>query len=309
MKVVFFGNPQFALPTLEAVFNSNHDICCVVTGPDRKAGRSQKLQSSAVKHAAELCGLPILQPEHLNSPELIANLEELNPDIGVVVAYRILPPEIFNIPEKGCVNLHPSMLPDLRGAAPINWAIIRGYKTSGISTFLIKEKVDSGSILLQEKVEIYPDDNAGVLSDRLAVHGGSLIVESLNKMEAGELIPTPQSGKISRAPKLSDETRRILWNNSAENIHNLIRGLSPVPCSYTSFEGKRLKIYRSRISADHVDSDPGTIIGFNQDSLNVSTSDGVLCIMDLQLEGKRKMTAKEFNRGNSIAKGTVLGAN
>jgi len=307
LNIAFFGNPQFAVPTFQSILGSSHQICCVITGPDRKAGRSQKIKSSAVKQAALEHRLPILQPEDLNSDEFLTKLESTKPDMGVVVAYRILPRDVFTIPPLGCVNLHPSMLPDLRGAAPINWALIRGYRSSGISTFLIRERVDSGSILLQEKVDIFPEDNAGTLSERLSIRGGDLIVESLDGLEAGKLVPSPQSGKPTRAPKLTDDTRQIRWNLPTDEINNLIRGLSPIPCSYTFLGKKRLKIYRTRVISSASDFTPGTVIGYIDESIQVSTSSGILCITELQLEGKRKMSAEEFNRGNPISDGTVLG--
>jgi len=307
LKIAFFGNPQFAVPTFQALIASTHQICCVITGPDRKAGRSQKIQFSAVKQIALEQNLPILQPEDLNSTNFLSELDGFKPEIGVVVAYRILPREVFTIPPMGCVNLHPSMLPDLRGAAPINWALIRGYQKSGISTFLIKERVDAGSILIQEEVDIFPEDDAGSLSERLSIRCGKLIIESLDRLEAGNLVPSPQTGKPTRAPKLTDETRQISWDKPAEEIHNLVRGLSPIPCSYTFLGSKRLKIYGSSVDSSTSIKVPGTVIGYNDNSLQISTANGTLCITELQLEGKRKMTAEEFNRGNPIPAGTLLG--
>jgi len=260
-----------------------------------------------VKIAAASSELPILQPEDLSAADFTAKLSAYKPDIGVVVAYRILPREVFSIPAKGCVNLHPSMLPDLRGAAPINWALIRGYRQSGISTFLIRERVDTGSILLQETVNIFLEDNAGSLSKRLSIRGGELIVESLDQIATGKLEPEPQKGTTTRAPKITDETRRISWKLPAEEIHNLVRGLSPSPCAYTYVGSKRLKIYSSNFRTGSAQLKPGTVMDLADNSLNISTGEGIFGIEELQLEGRRRMTAEEFQRGSSITAGTVLG--
>jgi len=301
------GTPQFAVPTLEALLESRHNVCAVVTNPDKRAGRSLKLAFSAVKIAAQKAGLTILQPDDLKDPILIDSLNETSPDACVVVAFRILPLEIISVPLHGCINLHPSLLPDLRGAAPINWALMRGYNKTGITTFLIEKKVDTGQILLQETVNIDSEENAGILSDRLSVLGADLIVKTLDLLEKDLLIPRSQIGEATRAPKIKPETCQIDWTCPAIEIHNQVRGLSPAPCAFTMLNGKRLKLYKTRLIGDTHDSEPGTVFGFVDNALAIKTGSGLIGMVDLQLEGKRRMTAIEFQRGKAIQPGTKLG--
>ncbi|MBT7787649.1 MAG: methionyl-tRNA formyltransferase [Calditrichaeota bacterium] len=297
MKVVFMGTPQFAVPTLTALMRSKHEVCLVVTGPDKRAGRSLKVTTTPVKRMAEELELPILQPIDFKNPDFLAQLSEASPDLCVVVAFKILPLAVLEIPKFGCVNLHPSMLPDLRGAAPINWALMNGYTSTGMTTFLIEKRVDAGGILIQEPVEIQPEDDAGSLSERLSKNGADLIVRTIDLLEKCSITPCKQNGSVTKAPKITIEMCELDWSKTAQQLHNQIRGLSPTPSAFTHIKKKRLKIYKSVVVDSDYQGEPGEIIGFENDVLIVATGSGKLGIMDLQVEGKRRMTSSEFQRG------------
>lgn len=301
------GTPEFAVPSLRRLHHSDHEVISVVTSPDKPAGRSLKLCESEVKVAAKGLRIPILQPEQLNDPSFLDEIRRIEADIGVVVAFRILPPSLFELFPKGCVNLHPSKLPDLRGAAPINWALIRGYTETGITTFLIEKRVDVGNILLQTKVSIDPDDDAGRLSERVSEMGAQLIVQTLDGIEKGELKPTPQEGKVTLAPKITRELCEINWDKSASELRNLIRGVSPIPCAFTYLNGKMLKIFKATVLHSSTKLTVGSVIGDCKDEIRVQCGEGMLLIDELQLEGKKRMTSGEFLRGRTIPKGTILG--
>lgn len=307
MNIAFMGTPEFAVASLEAVHNSRHRIVAVVTGPDKRAGRNLRLQETAVKVAAMKYGVPILQPEDLSAQDFIDALSQLKPDIGVVVAFRILPQEVYRIPTLGCINLHPSLLPDLRGAAPINWALIKGYNHTGVTTFQIESKVDAGLILLQEKVNIDPTDDAGSLSDKLSKIGAELILETIDGLESRILSPSKQDGEVTRAPRISKEFCQIEWNKPAREIHNKIRGLSPVPAAYTTLNGKVLKIYRTRVIENSGCGEPGDVGVFEGDEIIVQTATGSIGLLEVQIEGRKRMTTREFQRGRQIITGTKLG--
>ncbi len=301
------GTPQFAVPTLSALLKSRHEVCLVVTGPDKRAGRSLKVKTTPVKDLAEKEGLPILQPTDFKDREFLEKLTNAKPDVCVVVAFRILPQEVLEIPKSGCVNLHPSLLPDLRGAAPINWALMKGYSSTGLTTFLIEKRVDAGGILIQEPVEIEPDENAGSLSDRLSRSGAGLIVKTIDLLEQGSIKPTKQEGKVTKAPKITIEMCKLDWTNSSKDLHNQIRGLSPNPCSFAYLKKKRLKIFKSTLMASEAKGEPGEIIGFENELMVIATGSGMLGVEELQLEGKRRMTTVEFQRGAQNIIGTRLG--
>jgi methionyl-tRNA formyltransferase len=250
-------------------------------------------------------GIPILQPEDLRDPFFLRAIQGYNPDIAAVVAFRILPTELFTIPKKGCVNLHASLLPELRGAAPIQWALIRGYRQTGVSTFLIERKVDTGGLLSQSIVTIEQEDNAGTLSRKLSDVGAELLIESLQKVNAGTSKPQQQTGEPTLAPKITKELCRISWERSALDIHNQIRGLSPLPAAHTYLNDKMVKIFRSQV-VEAITSDPGAITTQNEGQLLIGTGAGCLLIEELQLEGRKRMSASEFLRGKSIAAGTHL---
>ncbi len=298
------GTPAFAVPTLEKLIDSRHNLIGVVTGPDRQAGRSLKIRQTPVKELAVEAGLPILQPESFDDIGFLSALTDWQPDVCVVVAFRILPPEVIEIPRRGCVNLHPSLLPDLRGAAPLNWALINGYCKTGLTTFLIEKRVDAGNILLQHEAVIEPDDDAGSLSERFSRLGADLILQTLDLMEDDNLPIQKQEGKVTRAPKITVETCRLDWKRSAESLHNLVRGLSPVPAAFSTLKCRRLKIFKTQVIEQSATVDPGEIVETTNDMIVVATGDYHLGISELQAEGKRRMTAGEFLRGNQGLIGT-----
>lgn len=297
------GTPEFAAICLERILNSEHEVVGVVTVPDKPAGRGQKLSQSAVAKLAIENNLKLFQPEKLKNPEFIQSLQDLNADAFVIVAFRMLPKEIWQIPPKGTFNLHASLLPDYRGAAPINWAIINGETESGVTTFLIDEKIDTGNILLSSKVKILPEDNAGDLHDKLAETGKELIIETLNGLEKEIIIPKAQP-KVSdekAAPKIFREDCKIEWSDSLENIHNKIRGLSPYPAAWSllkSNEGeKQIKIYKGHIELSQTNHDEIGQVLFEKGVIKIGHKNGHYFIEELQPEGKRRMNAQDFING------------
>ena len=318
------GSPEFALPSLELLLNSKHQIAGIVTQPDKPKGRGLKLLPSPVKEFAERHNLSeivqngssgrstgeVLTPEDLKSEEFYQALNELKPDLIAVVAFRILPERIFSLPPSGTINLHASLLPKYRGAAPINWAIIKGEKVTGITTFFIQKKVDTGEIILQREVEIYPEETFGELSLRLSIIGAEVLLETIDLIEKREVKTYPQNDlEVSSAPKITEELCRIDWSKSAEEINNLIRGLSPQPGAFTFLRGKLLKVYKTKVETDENSSTEfGKIIRTDQKSgLLVQTQKGILRLKELQLEGKKKLGAEEFLRGYRIEAGEKLG--
>jgi len=298
MKVVFMGTPDFAVPSLREIGKSNHQIISVVTGPDKPRGRGQKLSKTPVKEAAEKLNLTILQPEKLDSPEFSKQIEKLEPDIFVVVAFRILPESLLQIPRKGAINLHASLLPRYRGAAPINWAIINGERETGITIFQIKPEVDTGEILYQEKIEIKEDDTAGSLHDKLSRIGAKALVRVLDMIERGEVKPIPQNEKLATyAPKIKPEMGRIDWSKEAKNIKNLIHGLSPVPGAFSFFKNKRVRFLKANVEDTGTSYSPGTIVYLDKKCMKIQTGRGLLLPSILQTEGKKPLTVTEFIKG------------
>lgn len=303
MKIVFMGTPEFAAICLEEILNSKHEVVGVITVPDKPAGRGQKLSQSAVAKLAIEKNLKLLQPEKLKNPEFLEELNSLDADAFVVVAFRMLPKEVWQIPAKGTFNLHASLLPQYRGAAPINWAIINGETETGVTTFLIDEKIDTGNILLKEKVQILPDDNAGTLHDKLAETGKKLIIETLNGLEKIAIQPKPQGnpGELKPAPKIFKEDCKIDWSEPIENIHNKIRGLSPYPAAWTNFiqdnESKSVKIYKGYFEHHQENSAESGQITFEKNQIKILLSDGIYYVEELQPEGKKRMTDKDFING------------
>ncbi|MCJ7496547.1 MAG: methionyl-tRNA formyltransferase [candidate division Zixibacteria bacterium] len=311
------GSPEFALPSLELLLNSKHQIAGIVTQPDKPRGRGLKLLPSPVKEFAERHNLSeigstgkVLTPDDLKSEEFYQALNELKPDLIAVVAFRILPERIFSLPPSGTINLHASLLPKYRGAAPINWAIIKGEKITGLTTFFIQKKVDTGGIILQKEVVIYPEETYGELSSRLSRIGAELLLETIDLIEKRKVKTYPQNDlEVSSAPKITEELCRIDWSKSAEEINNLIRGLSPQPGAFTFLRGKLLKVYKTKVETDENSSTEfGKIIKTDQKSgLLVQTQRGILRVKELQLEGKKKLGAEEFLRGYRIEVGEKLG--
>ena len=302
MKVIFMGTPDFSIPSLEAIYKSDHKIISVVTQPDKPKGRGMHLSPSPVKEFALKHDLNVLEPLKIKDNEFIKNLKTLSSDIIVVVAYgKILPKEVLDIPPLGCVNLHASLLPKYRGAAPINWAIINGEKETGVTTQKMALKLDSGDILLQEKIEILEYDTAGTLHDRLKIIGASLLVKTLDFIEKRNIKPIAQDEKeVSFAPMLKKEDGLIDWENKAENVINLIRGTNPWPSAYTFMSGKLFKIWKATYCNFNSGKEPGSIIK-NGLKLLVQTGDIVISLEEVQLENHKRMSAREFLIGKSIS--------
>jgi methionyl-tRNA formyltransferase len=303
LKVVFMGTPEFAVPTLQRLLEQKIPVVGVVTGPDKPAGRGLHLQPTPVKKLATSAGLPVLQPEKLRDPQFIEHLRAWQAEVFVVVAFRILPPEVFTIPPLGAVNIHAALLPKYRGAAPIQWAIINGERETGVTTFFIEENVDTGDMILQRKTAIGEFETAGELHDRLAVMGADLLVETLAQIVAGAVLRRPQAGPISLAPKITKEMAAINWQKSAREIFNFVRGMNPVPGAFTIREGRNLKIFRTHVINDFSSGhEAGVVVRANErhGELVVQAGRGHLAIDELQIEGKRRMPVADFLRGHQV---------
>lgn len=305
-RIVFMGTPDFAVATLKALLDANANVVGVITAPDRKSGRGMKLQPSAVKKFAVENDLKVLQPTNLKSEEFLSELRELEATLQIVVAFRMLPEVVWNMPEKGTFNLHASLLPQYRGAAPINWAVINGEKESGVSTFFLQHKIDTGDIIFQEKVAIGEDETAGELHDKLMTVGAGLVVKTLNAIESDSVKSIPQSafsGELKDAPKIFKETCQIDWAKSADDVYNLIRGLSPYPAAFTKLvsEGEEigLKVFKASKTELTTEANCGTIQVKNQ-SMFVRCADGWLEVLELQMAGKKRMDTKSFLLGYSL---------
>jgi len=297
MKVIFFGTPEFAIPSLKILYDNGYEISAVVTVPDKEKGRGLKPEPSPVKKFALSLGLKVLEPVNFKDENFINQLKEINPDLGVVVAYRILPREVYSLPKYGTFNLHASLLPKYRGAAPIQWAIINGEKVTGVTTFFLQDKVDTGNIILQREVPIDDEDNFQTLHDKLSQIGSDLVLETVKLIETGNYeLKTQDDSLATLAPKITKEICQINWNQSAIKIHNLIRGLSPVPGAFTKLGDKMIKIFRSKLSDENSENDPG-LIEIKEDEILVNTADKKLSILELQPESRKKMSAKEFLLG------------
>jgi methionyl-tRNA formyltransferase len=333
IRVVFMGTPEFAVASLEALVKAKFNIVGVVTAPDKPAGRGMKLTESAVKKYAEKRKLKILQPEKLKNPEFLDELKSLNADLQVVVAFRMLPEVVWNMPPMGTMNLHASILPQYRGAAPINWAIINGEKETGVTTFKLQHEIDTGNILLQEKIEIGENETAGELHDRMKDMGAQLLVKTVEGLAEGTLQETPQlsivnpstnaqdelsiddppaaethsqftihnpiaiGSQLKHAPKIHTATGKIDWHKSIDEIHNLIRGLSPYPAAFTELGDKTLKVFRSEKESAVPTSRIGRWESDRKSYLKFAAKDGYVHLKDIQLEGKKRMNIEDFLRG------------
>ena len=307
MRVIFMGNPEFALPTLEALLSSRHDVVGVVSNPPKPMGRGRKLRSTAVGQIAKENNLNLIEPESLKSVDFHKQLSGLSPDVFVVVAYRILPRSLIELPKNGAVNLHASLLPKYRGAGPIQWSLMNGDKATGVTIFQITSKVDTGDILLQQEIDIFPDDNMLTLGMRLCFAGAELIVDTLDRLETGMIQPYPQNNELATpAPKITKEMARIDWSWPAEKIHNWIRGLSPRPGMSTTLKGENFRVYQTKVLETGHGS-PGEITKLDKNELVVSTGAGSLSLMEVQTEGKRKMPVGDFLRGADVQAGDRLG--
>ncbi len=304
LSIIYMGTPEFAVPSLEILVNNGWNVVAVVTAPDKPKGRGQKLIPSPVKEAALKHNLPILQPTNLKSPEFLKELKSYQADIQVVVAFRMLPEVVWNMPPEGTFNLHASLLPNYRGAAPINWAIINGEKETGVTTFFLRHEIDTGSIIFQEKEPIYPDDNVGSLYERLMVKGAKLVLKTIEAVANGKASTQPQDDSMAKkhAPKIFRETCQIDWSQPAEATHNLIRGLSPYPAAWTTLGGKTCKIYQTEV-LDHDELKSKEVGDYETDNKNYlyfKTGDGIISIKELQLQGKKRMKIDDFLRGHTL---------
>jgi methionyl-tRNA formyltransferase len=308
LKIVFMGTPEFAVASLDALVNAGYNIVAVVTAPDKPAGRGMQLAESAVKKYAVEKELKILQPEKLKNPQFINELKSLQADVQVVVAFRMLPEVVWKMPPLGTINVHASLLPQYRGAAPINWAIINGEKETGITTFKLQHEIDTGNLLLQEKVSIDENETAGELHDKLKTLGAKLIIRTMQQIEDGSIkeqsqqstVNSQRSTALKHAPKIFTETCKIDWNKNAEDIYNLIRGLSPYPCAFTYLHNKMLKIYfgKKEICNHHLAN--GDFESDNKKYLKFACANGFIHCTDIQLQGKKRMPVEDFLRGYKI---------
>jgi methionyl-tRNA formyltransferase len=315
LRIVFMGTPEFAAHHLKTLHNEGANIVAVITAPDKPAGRGQKLKPSAVKEMALDLGIPVLQPEKLKNPDFLEELKGYRPDLQIVVAFRMLPEVVWNLPPKGTFNLHASLLPQYRGAAPINWAVINGEKETGVTTFFLNHDIDTGNIIMQEKVAIGPDDNAGDVHDRLMETGASLVVKTVKAIEANAVKETPQnisdSILLKPAPKIFKEDGRLDWEQSAASLHNKIRGLNPYPGAWTELiepgkEPLTLKIFSTTLENEYSSLQPGEIYCDNKAVIKVGTQDRALLINEWQLAGKKRMKVEDFLRGYKWQNGAYL---
>ncbi len=309
MKIIFLGTPDFAVATLDAMVQHQLNVVAVVTAPDKPAGRGMKLQQSAVKKYAVEHQIPVLQPEKLKNEEFLQALKNYQADLQVVVAFRMLPEVVWNMPPLGTINVHASLLPNYRGAAPINWAIINGEAASGVTTFKLKHEIDTGDILLQEKVIITETDNAGILHDKLMTTGAQLLVKTIDEIRNNTLKIIPQTSlttgdenemSLKHAPKIFTETCKIDWSKSSIEVYNLIRGLSPYPAAFTTVNDKKMKLFEvEKMIASH-SFEPGYIETDQKKYIRFYCADGYISVKKLQLEGKTQMLVEDFLRGNKI---------
>ena len=298
-RIVFMGTPDFAVPSLEILIAAGYPVVGVITATDKMGGRGgKKLLESAVKKCAVKHGIPVLQPPKFKNPEFQEELRALKADLQIVVAFRMLPVAVWDMPSGGTFNLHGSLLPKYRGAAPINWAVIRGEEETGCTTFFLKKEIDTGDILLQHRIPIGPDDTAGDVHDRMMLEGAELVLKTVQLIESGDYTLQEQDGTAATsAPKIHRETCEINWDKPTQSVHDFVRGLSPFPSAWTMMEDKQLKIIRATREFKTHDHKPGTLVTDNKNYLKIACQDGFLKIDRLQLAGKRRMDTEEFLRG------------
>ena len=310
MNLVFMGNPAFAVPALEKLAASDYQIVAVVSNPPKKMGRGKKMRETAIAIKAKSMGLDVIQEQDLKSGHFVSKLKELEADLFVVVAFRILPNSLITIPKIGSINLHGSLLPAYRGAAPIQWALINGEDETGLSTFFIAPKVDTGAVICQDKLPIQPNDNYGTLSERMGILGSVLLVETINLIESGSASAIKQNDKqATLAPKITKDMTIIDWSRPARELHNLVRGLTPIPSATTIIKGKRIKIQETRVDNDDNGSNylPGEITAIKKSIVSVQTGNGHLLIHRVQLEGKKTMDIGSFMNGFALNIGDRFG--
>jgi methionyl-tRNA formyltransferase len=300
-RIVFMGTPDFAVASLDALVQNGFKVVAVVTAPDKPAGRGMQINQSAVKKYAVEKGIPVLQPEKLKNPAFLEELQSYYADLQVVVAFRMLPEVVWNMPPMGTINVHGSLLPQYRGAAPINWAVINGETETGVTTFKLKHEIDTGDMLMQATLPIDPDETAGEVHDRMKVLGAKILVQTVTGLTTGSLHPIPQSipdAGIKHAPKIFTETCKIDPAKTAMEVHNLVRGLSPFPGAFTTLDGKMLKLYRTKLAADSpAKIEPGNWYTDGKQRLSLCCFDGWLDCLEIQLEGKKRMNTEDFLRG------------
>lgn len=306
LRIVFMGTPDFAVASLDALCKAGCQVVGVITAPDKPAGRGMKLSESPVKQYAVQHQLRVLQPEKLKNPGFLEELRQLHADVQVVVAFRMLPEVVWNMPPMGTINVHASLLPDYRGAAPINWAVINGETETGVTTFRLQHEIDTGKILMKERLKIGADEDAGSLYERLKELGAALLVKTIHGVADNSLRPIDQetlvatSNELHHAPKIFTDTCRIDWTKLAKDVYNLVRGLSPYPGAFTSLNGKMLKIFKAQpVMSAHIDT-PGSFKTDGKTFLHFYSSDGYLDCLEIQLEGKKRMPVEEFLRGNRM---------
>ena len=309
MKVLFMGTPDFAVGTLEELVKSRHEIAGVVTQPDKPKGRGKAMQFPPVKEVAVRENIPVYQPRRVRDPEFIKILKEINPDVIVVVAFgQIIPQEIIDLPKYGCINVHGSLLPKYRGAAPIQWAVIDGEKESGVTTMQMDAGLDTGDMLLKTVVPLEKEETGGSLFEKLSKAGADLLLETLEKLEEGGIVPEKQGeSPTPYAKMLTKEMGDLDWNKEAVLLEQLIRGLNPWPSAYTHLNGKTLKIWSAQVEERDTEEKPGTVVEVNKKELKVQTGKGILSLKEVQIEGKKRMEIDAFLRGNTVKEGTVLG--
>ena len=303
LRIVFMGTPDFAVTSLERLLGAGCQVVAVVTAPDRPSGRGLQLTASPVKKAAEAANIPVLQPEKLRNPQFLEQLASYQADLQIVVAFRMLPEVVWAMPTIGTFNLHGSLLPQYRGAAPINWAIINGETETGVTTFFIQKEIDTGQMIFQDTEPVYPDDTAGTLHDRLMERGADLVLKTVRAIESDDYprVHQPAADDLKPAPKLSRETTEIDWNQSVHQIRNFVRGLSPYPSAWTLINEKVFKIYAVAVAnKSPFAAEPGQAYTDHKKIILVRAADGWLQIDSLQAEGKRRMSAEEFLRGNKL---------
>ena len=299
LKIIFMGTPEFAVTSLQQLVEAGKNIVGVITAPDKPKGRGKQLGASPVKDYALSQNLNILQPTNLKDPDFQAQLKALNADLQTVVAFRMLPESVWDMPALGSVNVHASLLPDYRGAAPIHWAIINGEKETSVTTFKLQHEIDTGELIFQEKEPILPEDTVGSLYERLRIKGAELLLKTVEAIEAGKypLIPQPQVEHPKHAPKIFKQDCEINWNRSTDELVNFVRGLNPFPTAWSTLDGQNLKIFQIAPSPRNHDGPVGSFHSDGKTYLNVKTKDGVATVEELQLAGKKRMKTKDFLRG------------
>ena len=310
MKIVFMGTPEFAVPCLQKIIDEGHEVVAVVTQPDKPKGRGKKLAMPPVKELALKYDIPVYQPLKAREESFVDTLKEMNPELIVVVAFgQILPKSILDIPKYGCVNVHASLLPRYRGAAPLNWVIINGEEKTGVTTMYMDEGLDTGDMILKSEIPLDDEITAGELHDKMMIDGAKVLKETIDLIEKGEAPREKQSNEDTcYSPIMNKSLGNIDWKKSAIDIHNLVRGINPWPSAYTTYEGQTMKIWKTKVIDKNSDKDPGTIISVDKEGINISTSEGIVQIKEIQMAGKKRMEVPEYIKGNNINTDIILGS-